>query len=110
MSLRLWKSRSEAVSVVRKAVPYAVSRRNPAQARASQTSATAPESRRMCPTSADLYIGLSGTTTAPAFHAPSTASAKCGVFWSMTATRSPRPIPRPTRCPATESERASASA
>lgn len=109
-SLRVWKSRSEAVSTVRTALSRTAWRRYSAQARPSHTSAAAPESRRTWPTSPDLYMGLRGTTTAPAFQAPRTASTKCGVFWSMTATRSPRRTPRAARWPATESESASASA
>lgn len=109
-SSRVWKSRSDAVSTVRTALSRTASCRYLVHAPPSQTRAAAPESRRTCPTSPDLYMGLSGTTTAPAFQAARTASTKCGVFCSMTATRSPRRMPRAARWPATESESPSASA
>ncbi len=84
-------------------------RRYASHARSEQISAVASESPSAWPTSADLYIGLRGTTVAPAFQAPSSAMTKCGLFWSMTATRSPRRRPLAARWPATESESASVS-
>ncbi len=109
MSSRVWKSSSQPVSTIRTGESAAVSRRYDSQARSEQISAATSPSRRTWATSPDLYIGLTGTTTAPAFHAPSTASTKCGEFCSSTATRSPRSRPRAARCPATESVSSSTS-
>lgn len=108
-SSRVWKSSSQAVSTIRTGDPAAVSRRYDSHARSVQISAATSPSRRTWVTSPDLYIGLTGTTIAPAFQAPSRAITKWGEFCSSTATRSPCSSPRAARYPATESLSASTS-
>ncbi len=111
VSSRVWRSSSQAVRAIRtEGAAAAVARRKASQARSAQTSAVTSASVRTCVVSADLYMGLTGTTMPPAFQTPSSASTKCGVFWSMIAARSPGRKPRAARCPATPSLSASASA
>ena len=62
--------------------------------------AVAPVRRRAAASSCSPASGLSGTTTAPAFQAPSSQTTNWGQLGSSSATRSPLATPRPARAAA----------
>ena len=59
-----------------------------------QTSTRAPESRSTASSSRARFIGLTGTTTPPAFHVATSPITNCGTFCRYSATRTPFPTPR----------------
>ncbi|MNF64077.1 hypothetical protein D3C84_458000 [compost metagenome] len=64
------------------------------KAPANMTMVSTPASLSWCSSSCGVYVGLTLTWTAPARRTPNIATGNAGMLGSMTATRSPRAMPR----------------
>ena len=89
-----WSSRaryssSDVVTTVVTSVPGTTPAATSRYRLCRQTSTRAPESRSTASSSLARFIGLTGTTTPPAFHVASRPITNCGTFCRYSATRSP---------------------
>ena len=75
------KSSGDVVTTARTAVSPTTPAATSPYSDSSATRAVAPESSRISSSSRALYIGLTETMTAPAFHAATIAITNCGTFW-----------------------------